>query len=474
MADADRALAADYYADAAVRRALRTYAGATATHGPTAAFLSALDPAAQPFPTWSSTSHVPWSALPDACDRGCDLSRALWDTDALIFAIDLDYQNLDYPGEPFLHASSVFFKLENSYAALRRIFRRFGLPIAAIATGRGYHFVGRVPLESDTIDRLTTLSTVPAWYATHERRRPPFVAPMTPRQAQAAEGLGLLIEHVAHLAITEATPHNLIPLVVNGVVVGSGEIGRECVSIDFSHVGDPLDTRHVRMAFSAYQWHRARPDIFGPTVAALPPLAALPRRGRSLEAFLLGGRDLKAARAAARTGALALPNVSRGIDRLIRHYRASPLARFHEAFAAERRTIDCAAVCGVPDLPPCLARPLVEPNDLLLKPEYLQNLVRGLLARGWSAARIAALVEREYRADHQWGDRWTRLDARTRADFDVRVFAGLVLTGHDRLIDFNCVSSREKGICPESGCGHDLDDDRRALVTRVATWRAHP
>jgi hypothetical protein len=128
----------------------------------------------------------------------------------------------------------------------------------------------------------------------------------------------------------------------------------------------------------------------------------------------------------------------------------------------------------VPDLPPCLARPLVEPNDLLLKPEYLQNLVRGLLARGWSAARIAALVEREYLADHQWGDRWVRLDARTRADFDVRVFAGLVLTGHDRLIDFNCVSSREKGICPESGCGHDLDDDRRALVARVAMWRARP
>ena len=63
---------------------------------------------------------------------------------------------------------------------------------------------------------------------------------------------------------------------------------------------------------------------------------------------------------------------------------------------------------------------------------------------GLDAARIAALVEREYLADHQWGDRWVRLDARTRADFDVRVFAGLVLTGHDRLIDFNCVSSREK------------------------------
>jgi hypothetical protein len=118
----------------------------------------------------------------------------------------------------------------------------------------------------------------------------------------------------------------------------------------------------------------------------------------------------------------------------------------------------------VPDLPPCLARPLVEPNDLLLKPEYLQNLVCGLLARGWSAARIAALVEREYLADHRWGDRWARLDARTRADFDVRVFAGLVLTGHNRLIDFNCVSSRKKGICPESGCGHDLDDGTTLVV----------
>jgi len=255
-------------------------------------------------------------------------------------------------------------------------------------------------------------------------------------------------------------------VVLNGTVVGRGLVGRECASIDFSHAGDPLDVRHTRVAFSSYQWHRLRPDIFGARAAtAVPPLATLPRGARPLAGLLSADRDLARGLREARHGHATLPDVTAGLDRLCANYAASPLAAFHAAFHAGRRAgggrvrpLDPRA------LPPCLAASLERPNDLLLKPEHVQHLVRGLLARGWAAAEIAALVRAGYEADHGWGDRWTRMHPETRADFDVRVFAGLVATGADGLLDFNCVSAQEKGLCPLTGCDHDLRADRARLV----------
>jgi hypothetical protein len=77
-----------------------------------------------------------------------------------------------------------------------------------------------------------------------------------------------------------------------------------------------------------------------------------------------------------------------------------------------------------------------------------------------------ALVRAAYEADHAWGDRWRRLHAATRAEFDVRVFAGMVATGLDQLVDFNCVSAQEKGLCPGTGCTLDLRVDRDRLLPR--------
>jgi len=62
------------------------------------------------------------------------------------------------------------------------------------------------------------------------------------------------------------------------------------------------------------------------------------------------------------------------------------------------------------------------------------------------------------------GRRWEWLDAETRAEFDVRVFTGLVATGVDQAIDFNCTSAQEKGLCPSEACTHDLRADRARLL----------
>ena len=406
---------AAYYRDPRVYTRLREFCGCEGERAPSAVFVAGFDAGHEEFPTWWDSEAVPSGSLDRLLERGCDVSRSLWDTRSLIFLIDWDYQNLDYPAEPFTHSTEVFFKIERAYAATVAVLNAAGIRPSISSTGRGYHFVGRVPLDSPVVDSLAAAGGVPSWYARHATSGSRWGAPaMTERHAAATEGLGLVIEYLAHAILRRAGERSLVPVVLNGTTVGSGLIGRECISIDFSHVGDPLDVRHVRMGFSAYQWHRARPDIFGTAVSALPPVACVPRTQRSLEAFIRAGRTLGDAADAARRVQCLVPDISSGIARVLERYRQSPLAVFHREFAAEwHRDIHPGDLDLPADLPPCISWPLAQPNDLLLKPEHLQNLVRGLTARGWPSARIGRLVAREYKSDHGWSDRW-RVSAPTR------------------------------------------------------------
>jgi hypothetical protein len=415
--------------------------------------------------SWDHVTPRPLTAIEGLWDLGTDISRSLWDASHLIFMVELDYQNTDQPGEPFLRPAEVFFKLEPTYRAAIRTFRAFHLPMRTTVTGRGYQFAGEVRLDHPLVDRLAALAPAPAWFAGVERRRPTGVTtPMTGRQASATAGLGLVIEYIAHRILVAASRKSRIPVVFNGTPVGTGVVGRECVSIDFTHVGDPLDVRHMRLPFSTYQSHRLRPDIFGPIAASQPPLAAIPRSGSSLMTLLSGGRGLEAGVRAAARSDVGLPSTAAGLEQALRAYLESPLAAFHRGFYAARQTNDDGGALDPGDLPPCVATALARPNDLLLRPEYIQHLVRVLMARGRHPAAIATVVESAYGADHSWGDRWSRLDAGTRAEFDVRVFAGMIATRLDTLVDFNCVSAQEKGICPREGCPFDLRQDRDRLL----------
>jgi hypothetical protein len=223
----------------------------------------------------------------------------------------------------------------------------------------------------------------------------------------------------------------------------------------------------LRCAFSAHQWPRLRADLFGRELATrIDAVASLPRIGQSLVRLLDGGRTLSAACSAARLAHTSIPDASEGLARMLAAYRMSTLAAFHHRYHADLAAMPAGAdPPRIETLPPCVAACLRQPNDLLLKPEHLQHLVRSLGSRDWSPARIARLVQGLYDADHGWGDRWTRrMDSGTRAEFEVRVFAGLLASGVDSLIDFNCVSAQEKGLCPQSGCQYDLRRDRARLT----------
>jgi hypothetical protein len=467
------ATARDYYRRPAVRARIREYCGVSAESA-TCVSLAAMAPG-EPRPMWETAAHHPAAALDALLDAGSDVARSLLDRESLLVHLDLDHQNIDRPEEPFLHPADVFFKLEPVYRATRTVLRRFGITPLVLMTGRGYHFTGRLPLTHPLVDRLAALIPErPTWLATLDGRHPEGAPPLDARHARAFGGLGLLIEYLAHLIIARATPRTAIPVMVNGTPVGRGLAGRECISIDLSYVGDPLDARYLRVAFGTYQLHHLRSDIFGAVVAdETPVMAAIPRTAVSLFRLLMTTRLLDGAARLADHADAAIPDVASGVGALLVDYLASPLAAFHRAFYAERphgagawpETYDRLDLAA---LPPCVAWPLRHPNDLLLQPARIQHVVRALLADGWHPRHIAGLVHSRYARDFGWGSRWTRMDAASRADFDVRVFAGLIATGVDGSVDFNCVSAQEKGLCPhDPNCHHDLRDDRARLLRQV-------
>ncbi|HET9265360.1 MAG TPA: hypothetical protein VFO14_20075 [Vicinamibacterales bacterium] len=211
-------------------------------------------------------------------EAGADISRSTWDLDSLLVHLDIDYQNVDKPAAPFAHPGDVFLKLEPVRAAVQAIFDELGLPMLVIMTGRGYHFTSRIPLASPLVTKLAGLAPLPSWFSTCSTRRPAWTRQIiTEEHARAYNGMGLLIEHVAHLGLQRSAARSRIPVVLNGTVVGPDVYGRECTSLDLSYAGDPLDIRHLRVAFGAYQTHRLRDDITAhPAICTLPPLVAVP------------------------------------------------------------------------------------------------------------------------------------------------------------------------------------------------------
>jgi hypothetical protein len=463
-----------YYRVAAVRERILEYAGGGNGLPPSCRYFAALFANEGPLARWEHARRYPPGVLDDLLAESPDVARSAWDARSLLVYLDIDYLNVDYPGEAFLHPADVFLKLEPVYLGARRVARRFGLGLMYLMTGRGYHLVGRIPLEDPLVTACADLvPEVPAWHRTSATRVPSWTAPADVREARAWVGLGLLLEFLAHAIVRASARRSVIPVVLNGTQVGETLVGRECISLDLSHAGDPQDVRHLRCAFSTYRMHRFRPDVVGDRIARhAPPLVALPRDGEPLLSMLRLRQSTVAAAAIARRCRTHIPVVTSGLASLLADYRRSSLASFHRGFYAtplrQPETWSAPEVEGaLGSLPPCAAASLRCPNDLLLQPAHLQHVTRVLMSRSWAPRRIASLVGARYASDSGWGDHWQRVDPTTRADFDVRVFAGAVVAGLDGGVDFNCTSTQEKQMCPTTACSHDLRLDRERLCGNV-------
>jgi hypothetical protein len=117
-------------------------------------------------------------------------------------------------------------------------------------------------------------------------------------------------------------------------------------------------------------------------------------------------------------------------------YRQSDVAGFHDWFYQQEheppaRWPETYDRMPLEALPPCARRLLVAPNEAFLKPAAIRHLVRVMLALAWHPRHIAGLIRSKYERDYGWGAQFLQYDAATRADFYVRPFAGLVVTGRD-------------------------------------------
>ena len=227
-----------YYAEPLVRARIREYCGigVQGAAASTAVYLHGMRPAGRgPEAQWELTAPLATRRLGELFESGADITRSLWDRRSLLFHLDIDYFNTDYPGEPFTHPAETFSRLEPVYRAVRLQARHFSLAPLWLMTGRGYHLTGRVPLSHPLVDALADRAPAPpAWRATADARLPSWLPErVSARHARAHTGLGLLIEYLAHRCLRRAERRSRVPVVFNGTVVGSGLSGRAAISLDF-------------------------------------------------------------------------------------------------------------------------------------------------------------------------------------------------------------------------------------------------
>jgi hypothetical protein len=406
-------------------------------------------------------------------DEGLDVARSLWDREALIVHLEIDYVNFDFPGEPYLDPERTLGLQRPVVRAIQEILQRYGIKPLHLLSGCGHHFVWQVQRGSWAFEQLVQCGRVPeSLRDLYAKPHPPTYSRVDPFLAKAFAGLGLVLEYVAHCIKETAAPVCTVPVELTAVTVGPGERGREMVSIDISEYGDPLHTRSIRIPFSAYFKPLKQRGRLGDSVAdKLPPLFLIPLHEMSdREGFSLM-RDMSQVTDLARHVSVQIPDQSQLMGKLVTDYRKSSLARFHDWFYAQEHELPARwaeTYDRIPMdlLPPCARTILEWPNDLLLQPVGIKRIVQVMLALGWHPRHIAGLIRSKYERNYSWGELWYRYDASSRADFYTRVFAGLFVVGRDALIDFNCQSAREQQCCFHPVCPDNLERFKHTLMER--------
>jgi hypothetical protein len=413
------------------------------------------------------------SRLSEYWNSDFDLERSLWDRCILIADLDIDYENFDSPAEAYLHPERVFTLLEPTVQTTLEVLKEHGITPLHTVSGRGHHLVWAIDQKSESFFRLAALGEIPpTLIARYENTTSPCGEHLDTQLGRAFAGLGRVLELVAHRVLALAEPRSSLPIELTAIEVGSGSKGREIVSVDLSEYGDPFDRRHIRIPFSAYLKPRRLIRWLGDEgVSRQFPMFQIPLLWITIKEALSVIRDVHAAVELSQRVSCRIPDHSAGTARLIDEYEHSNLAVFHREFYFPRKdakedvkeySYDSAAA----SLPPCARLVLDHPNHWLLKPGAIQHIVRVLTAIGWHPRKISELICGRFHADVPWSGFWVRHDRAYRASFYVRLFAGLIESGIDRLIDFNCVSHSEKGYCTVPWCTSSLLPYQEALLVR--------
>lgn len=418
----------------------------------------------------------------DSClAQGNDICRSLWDSKSLIAHLDFEYVNFDFPGEAYLQPDRIFGLQAPAITVTKRLLAEYGIRPLHVLSGRGHHFTWRIPQESALFENLVKIGEgspsslqIYSEYRTFNGERPPA------KLTAAFAGLALVIELLAHQIKEQAAPLSCIPVEITAVEAGPSQCGREIISIDISEYGDPLPSRAIRIPFSGYLKPWQQEETVGHNVAvSVPPIFTIPIEGLPTSQAVCIMRDPKLTAKLAETVSTRIPEMSHGMETLIREYEGSPLRRFHDWFYSQSHnpsgswpsTYDKTPL---EPLPACARAVLLNPNDLLLRPSEIRLVTRVLTALGWHPRHIAGLIRSKFERDFGWGDAWEGYDPAMRADFYTRVFSGLFMTGRDNLVDFNCQSAKEEKICNIQHCQKNLCAfQHSALIRREYDYVAH-
>jgi hypothetical protein len=456
---------ANYYRHQVIRDRILEFLGGSSLEDATAVFLTGSDGSSDA----SSVDFVPVIQLDELLERGYEIERSLQDRERLIVDLDIDYENFDSAAEAYLNPERIFRILEPVLCGTLEVLASTGILPLRLISGRGYHLVWAVDRETRAFRHLATLGEMSMNSATASKGPHTQFAPDSDLE-RAFTGLGLLLEYVTHRVLDMTQPGPDVPVLPTAIEVGPGRHGhREIVSLDISEYGDPLPMRHIRVPFSPYLKPRRLTWCLGEDgVAKLMPIFEVPFIGMSIESALDIMRNATAALDLASRVRTRIPDQSAATSRLIGAYCRSELAAFHRDFyRGLAKQVDEGENKDVEELPECVRWVLDHPNDWLLKPAAMQHVTRVLSALGWRPYEICELIGSRYKADFDWGDFWARHDPEQRARFYVRLFAGLIHTGRDSLIDLNCVSHREKGYCTNPWCSSNLVIYQQALPERT-------
>jgi hypothetical protein len=371
-----------------------------------------------------------------------DVARSLWDRAWFIVDLDIEYTNFDFPAEPFLDHQRTFALQQPVFFAVQRILSAVGIKPLHALSGRGHHFVWKVSVTSPAFEQMGQIGRLtPALERLYTSRQPPDNVPVGLRLGKAFSGLGLVMEYMAHRILSESQADCPIPVYPEAVDMGPQQRGKEMISIDISEYGDPLHTRGMRMPFSIYLKPWQYVYMLTPQIAGrIPVMVMVPRDDLDIGQATAAMRDLgQAAELASQTSCL-IPDCSLGMDGLVSLYLHSGLREFHDGYYSEEHdpveqwpsTYDRTPTWR---FPPYIRYILEHPNDSLLNPGPVRQLIAFLLKEGWHPRHIAGLVRSKYERDYGWLNQWYVYDAGMRADYHTRVMAGLMKMGLDRLAD---------------------------------------
>lgn len=457
------------YADPFVRRRLTEFLGGERLERATSTYVTHTDGCQFSRRELHAPDELEWFL-----ERDLDIARSLADSESHLLHLDLEYVNFDSPGESFLNPQRCFQLQEPVVKVIEVLLLGWGIHPLHIITGQGHHFVWRIDKSSPVAREVLDLGLGPELIERCLERLP---SPLVGRISGVDQGffaaVALLIEYAAHRIKEEAASCCELPVEITAVHVGPClTLQREMISIDLSEYGDPLHTRMIRMPFTHYRkpWVSGLVGWLG-IADRLHPFETVPLHEMDVSQAIRLREVEQEVLELARRACVRIPLQEAGTRHLLENYRSSRLRQLHEYYYATGHGTwdEWAAWYGpaeLDELPPCARHVLAFPNDLLLKPAGMQLVTRCLLARHWHPRHIAGLIRSKFEdPTHGWGVDWNDYDAATRADFYTRVFACLHLAGVDRLLDFNCTSTQEKGFCfqpPDVAC--NLEPSRQILL----------